>query len=384
VSTAVGKLEPDVYRTCPELIASRGFPVEEHVVTTEDGFKLRMFRISHGRHSSTVGPPVFLMHALLCSSDEWVMDSAEQSLAYVLADAGFDVWLGNKRGNTYALQHTNLSTKDVRFWHWTWDQVGLIDVPASIEYILAKTGAATVGYVGHSEGTTVGFIAATSSRVARKINSLAMLAPVANITALGNHGLLKWLVKMGEKTMYATMGRKEFLEQTPFLKKWGPEFCSLCPKCCQDILFMFCGFDDDTSNFNTSHFDVYYAHTPSGTSIENMGHWIQNVQTAMFRAFDYGSAAENEQHYGQRTPPDYDLSKLTQPLALFTGGKDPLGSPTNVASILKKVPSGALWHDEPQWSHMSHVWGLNAKDRIYSMVIAHLHKGIATAAKLSK
>lgn len=45
---------------------------------------------------------------LLQDGATWVMNSAEQSLAMILADSGFDVWIANTRGTRYSLRHRNL------------------------------------------------------------------------------------------------------------------------------------------------------------------------------------------------------------------------------------------------------------------------------------
>ena len=78
-------------------------------------------------------------------------------LGFMLADAGFDVWFGNNRGNRYSRAHTdpNLSpdVPDSGFWEFTWDDMAVSDLPAMLSYVRAITEAKTVGYVGHSEGT---------------------------------------------------------------------------------------------------------------------------------------------------------------------------------------------------------------------------------------
>lgn len=46
------------------------------------------------------------------------------------------------------------------------------DLPASIDYILAATGTSSLGYVGHSQGTTIGFAALSSQpELSQKVQS---------------------------------------------------------------------------------------------------------------------------------------------------------------------------------------------------------------------
>ena len=73
---------------------------------------------------------------------------------FLLADAGYDVWLGNFRGNMYSRNHTTLDPDQEIFWRFSWDQMGEFDLPAMLHYVKNMTGRQKILYVGHSMGTT--------------------------------------------------------------------------------------------------------------------------------------------------------------------------------------------------------------------------------------
>eukprot|EP00727_Mastigamoeba_balamuthi_P010336 m51a1_g5925 putative lysosomal acid lipase cholesteryl ester hydrolase-like (383) ;mRNA; f:68861-70297 len=370
-------LDDEVHMNGTMLIRARGFQAEEYDYTTSDGYILKLVRIPCSRSHRCGGPPVVVMHALLCSSDEFLLDSAEASLGYVLADAGFDVWLLNKRGNTYSKRHTSLSPDSREFWEYTWDEVGLIDIPEQIDFVLRHTpGYSTVGYVGHSEGTTAGFVAASQPRVARRINAMGMLAPIARMVDLGSLEVLRWLMRHSELEVLVAFGHKDFLSSSEFLRTGGAAFCRLCPDCCSNILFFVCGFPGNSNNFNRSRFEVYYSHAPCGTSVHNMVHWMQSVDTNQFQRYDWHLMSKNIAKYGSATPIPYDLSSVPMPIALYAGSRDVLATPKNVEALTRMLPRDkyTLWVD-PDYEHMDFVWGMDAHVKVYPQLVEHLRRG---------
>lgn len=58
------------------------------------------------------------MHGLTASSYSFIMNLPPTSLAFILADAGYDVWLGNSRGTNECLKHIKYNIKQKEFWDY--------------------------------------------------------------------------------------------------------------------------------------------------------------------------------------------------------------------------------------------------------------------------
>jgi lysosomal acid lipase/cholesteryl ester hydrolase len=79
-----------------------GYVPEEHVILTKDGYLLTLHRLPTKKNqrktapgTSTGKPCVYLHHGLLMNSEVWICLTDEQRcLPFVLAEQGFDVWLG--------------------------------------------------------------------------------------------------------------------------------------------------------------------------------------------------------------------------------------------------------------------------------------------------
>ena len=84
----------------------------------------------------------------------WIMNSADKANAFILARAGYDVWMGNNRGSHYGMQHQTLDPKEKAFWDFYQEEMGRKDLPAFIDFILQTTGLESISYIGHSQGTT--------------------------------------------------------------------------------------------------------------------------------------------------------------------------------------------------------------------------------------
>jgi hypothetical protein len=111
----INVLSPDPLAlfTIEDLLLNLNYPYETHKITTRDGYILSLHRIQAKNegviHSNK--PVVFFQHGLIDSSISFVINDEDKAPALLFANKGYDVWLGNFRGNRYATEHVNLKVE---------------------------------------------------------------------------------------------------------------------------------------------------------------------------------------------------------------------------------------------------------------------------------
>jgi len=172
--------------------------------------------------------------------------------------------------------------------------------------------------------------------------------------------------------LYALLGDGEF-DLLPAVKTLIPGICDWDPSACTDIMEWFMG---PSIEMNNSRVPYYLTYEPNPTSVQNVGHWGQEVESGLFQMFNFGEQG-NMQHYNQSTPPLYDIGKMPTglPVAIFSGGRDYLADPTDIATLIKDLPvPPVLHHVSPTYSHMDFLWAENANTEIYPSVLGLLQK----------
>lgn len=90
-------------------------------IQTADDYLMDMHRIPRGLNNQNVTnrPVVLLMHGLMGSAENWIVNGPKKSLAYILADQGYDVWMGNNRGTIHSRKHVRFDPDfDTAYWQF--------------------------------------------------------------------------------------------------------------------------------------------------------------------------------------------------------------------------------------------------------------------------
>ena len=283
-STAAATNDSD--RTFQEICTENAFQYEEHTVVTEDGYILTVFRIPGTTHETPSSkPPILMQHGILDSANCWVMNYASMSPAFMSVNAGYDVWLGNARGNTYSLSHTSLDPKknEKKFFDFSWEDMAKDDI-AVIDYIISQTGQEKVAYVGHSMGTTQMFYALAEDEASYKdkVSLFVALGPVTKISHTQSE-LLKFASDFyREITDAAALFGIHNIAANNWLTSGAMDlFCTHIDTFCKLIESFF--VTNETDLDDDARFKVYMGHEPNGASVKTLLLYAQNLREDRFQ-----------------------------------------------------------------------------------------------------
>lgn len=361
-----------------ELTAKYGYRTEEHIAITDDGYSLKIFRIVQGK-DCVKKPPVILMHGLLQSADVWLDAGPGSALAYLLADDCHDLWVGNQRGNYYSRKHRTLNPDtDSKFWHFSVDEIGLYDIPTTIDYVLEKTGAEKLNYIGYSQGSGTYFIMCSERPdYCDKANVLIALAPAARQTHTKSIPY-RTLMQAIDNTrqIFSYTGIQEVFSKGSFSQEFMGFLCQL-PYMSNGICNAIEALVDSNhpGSITNETTRVLFSHFPAGTSVQNLARYGQSMKSRKFEKFSYGKK-ENLMIYHSESPPEYNLSAVTVPVMVIYGKNDYLVDPKDVRWLLRRLPNVLEAEEvkDPLWNHLDVPYSQYASELIYPKISEYLNK----------
>ncbi|MBQ4189076.1 MAG: alpha/beta fold hydrolase [Bacteroidales bacterium] len=221
-----------------------------------------------------------------------------KSLPFLLMKEGFDVWLGNNRGNIFSLKHKTKDPTDSNsgFFDYSIDEYVKYDLPATINYIKSKTGGKKMSYIAHSQGSTIFFMLymENPTLMESSFDHFTSIGTVPNIahSVFSPIKLLDIIYKIFDLLKFG----KGILTLSHNQRLAVSNLCKTLPGVCETF------FESGASIKPTGKVDyskiynfLYYY--PGGTSKKNLLHWSQIHQQKQLVYYN----------------PNYDKEKTAKP-----------------------------------------------------------------------
>ncbi|TQN75195.1 Lipase [Colletotrichum shisoi] len=351
-----------------------GYEAEEHVLQTKDGYLLGLHRLAwkKGEEGQKVnsGPGslkkkvLYLHHGLLMNSEVWVcLTDERRCLPFVLAEQGYDVWLGNNRGNKYSKKSVHHSPKSPGFWNFSIDEFAFHDIPDSIAYILETTEQKSLSYIGFSQGTAQAFATlAIHPKLNQQVNVFIALAPAMSPAGLSN-GIVDALIKASPQVLFLLFGRRSILSSATMWQSilYPPIFVRVID---MGLSFL---FNWQTKNISLSQKLAAYPHLYSFTSTKSVVHWFQIIRNKSFQMYDDDVhppvSISSSSKYTKVAK--YPTRNIKTPIVLVYGGSDSL---VDIKVMLKELPSQTVATEIPHYEHLDFLWGRDVDAQVFPHV----------------
>ncbi|KAL5117026.1 cholesterol esterase [Pleosporales sp. CAS-2024a] len=367
-----------------ELCELYGYYCEEHIVQTGDGYLLGLHRLGWkaGEEGSRVNSGsdggikkkvVYLHHGLMMNSEVWVcLTERERSLPFELVERGYDVWLGNNRGNKYSKKSVHAAPTSSAFWNFSMDQFAFHDIPDSIAYILETTHQASLSYIGFSQGTAQAFATLSIHPTLNdKVDVFVALAPAMSPKGVAS-GTVDSFVKASPDILYLAFGRKSILPSTTMWQSilYPPIFVRLIDA---SLRFL---FDWTSVNISPQQKLAAYPHLYSFTSTKSVVHWFQIIRNGVFQMYDDEApnpVMSNRSKYYKVAK--FPTKNIKTPIVLVYGGSDSL---VDINVMLKELPRHTVAKEIPHYEHLDFLWAQSVNELVFPHVFEALEKHAGT------
>lgn len=354
-----------------------GYQHEEHVVQTKDGYLLGLHRLPlrKGEQRRSIGastgkPVVYLHHGLLMNSEVWVcLTDPQRSLAFTLVEMGFDVWLGNNRGNKYSKKSLHHSPNSTAFWNYSIDDFAWHDIPDSINYILEVTREPSLSYVGFSQGTAQAFAALSiHPPLNQKVNVFIALAPAMSPAGLAAP-IVDGLMKASPTLLFLIFGRKTILGSVPAWQSllYPPVFCAVITT---SLHWM---FNWTSRNISYDQKLAAFSHLYSYASVKSVVHWFQIMRNGKFQMYDddvqkvilVRTNQARPSGVTSYAPARFPTRNIVSPIVLLYGDHDSL---VDIDVMLRELPEHTVAKRLHGYEHLDVLWGKDVDQEIFPHV----------------
>jgi cholesterol oxidase len=322
-----------------------------------DGVQLQLTRYNGGSKG-----PVVLSHGLGVSSLIYSTDTIDVNLTEYLSAHGYDVWLLDYR-NSIALPASSDQASG--------DDVATKDYPAAVAKVRELTGAPTVQMVVHCWGSTTFFMAMLAgltgvrSAVCSQI-ATHVVAPTMTKLKTGLH-LPSFLADLGVESLTAYVDQHADWRERLYdaaLKLYPLALTEECDSAvCHRISFMYAPL---------------YRHEQLNQGTHDALHELFGV--ANIRSFEHIALLARKGHLVAFDGADVylpHLERLAIPICFIHGAANQCFLPESTEityNLLRQANGEALYsrHVVPNYGHIDCIYGKNAVNDIYPLMLKHL------------
>ncbi|XBW37241.1 hypothetical protein QEN19_002824 [Hanseniaspora menglaensis] len=373
--------------------------METHVVKTQDNYLLQIHRIPFNQKrlkGVSYKGAVYLQHGLLMCSNIWLChseDPMKNNLPLYLNALGFDVWMGNNRGNRYSSKNVNIERHTEKFWNFSLDEFAMYDIPDSLHYILNcislenKNSKKSMGFfdtdqerisiVAFSQGSAQIFASLSlNPDLNNKVSSFIALSPALTPPGLFNK-FVDSIIKLQPKLLFLFFGKKILLPTTStlWLRILPTNLFNLAIKIATLFLFNW-----KNKNINSSQ-NVAFKNLYSPTSVKCIVHWFQILKTQKFQMFVSSNDINENKNSVFEPVPFPTKTNIQVPILLVYGDNDSL---VDIDILKGNLPEKTTFElPISKHEHLDIIWGDNVNDLVFTKVADFLNFWRAKANGIS-